>query len=582
MSKLLAAILFLLLAPVLEATTTITGQVVDLGTNPVVSNSFVRFTLRGCGGNQATVPGVGVLAPTQGAIWFKDFPVNASGAVSGTIYSTRDATGLLGGDIFCGQSFIAVWYGMTIWLNGKPGPEIPVHALNGATLNVSTVLPIQSPPVVPAPTGDTIYCRLDALNGLCPGTGGGGSGVFQANGTNLLNPAVVNFINSAAFNGLTFSFSNPALGSVQLGASGTLNNSGLTNSSLTVNLAAPGTGGGSVSLGGTLNLAMPACVAAGASHAAGLVPDPGASINLSTFLRSDCTFQVPAGAGNVSNSGTPAIHQVGVWVSSTTVEGIPVGINNQVLHGLTGSDPVFGAILLADLPLIPLTSQVSGLLPIANNCPGSTGASGTTFLRGDCTWAVPAGSNTGTVTHSLSSLTLNQLVLGNALADVKILGTLGTTTTVLHGNAAGAPSFGAVNLGTDVSSTLPVANNCPGSTGASNTTYLRGDCTWSTPAGSGTTVTIASGTAALGTSAIASGACASTVAVTATGTATTDNFIADFNADPTSTVGYAVSTSGMLTIIKWPTTNNVNFKVCNNTLSSITPGAITLNWRVLR
>jgi hypothetical protein len=38
----------------------------------------------------------------------------------------------------------------------------------------------------------------------------------------------------------------------------------------------------------------------------------------------------------------------------------------------------------------------------------------------------------------------------------------------------------------------------------------------------------------------------------------------------------------MLTIIKWPTTNNVNFKVCNNTLSSITPGAITLNWRVLR
>jgi hypothetical protein len=26
----------------------------------------------------------------------------------------------------------------------------------------------------------------------------------------------------------------------------------------------------------------------------------------------------------------------------------------------------------------------------------------------------------------------------------------------------------------------------------------------------------------------------------------------------------------------------VNFKVCNNTGTSITPGAITLNWRVVR
>jgi hypothetical protein len=38
----------------------------------------------------------------------------------------------------------------------------------------------------------------------------------------------------------------------------------------------------------------------------------------------------------------------------------------------------------------------------------------------------------------------------------------------------------------------------------------------------------------------------------------------------------------MLSIIKYPTSNNVNFKVCNSTGSSITPGAITLNWRVVR
>lgn len=98
----------------------------------------------------------------------------------------------------------------------------------------------------------------------------------------------------------------------------------------------------------------------------------------------------------------------------------------------------------------------------------------------------------------------------------------------------------------------------------------------------GTTITVASGTAALGTGAITAGTCATVVTVSATGVATTDDIMADFNADPTSTTGYAPSTNGMLTIIKYPTTNNINIKVCNNTSSSITPGAITLNWRVVR
>lgn len=93
---------------------------------------------------------------------------------------------------------------------------------------------------------------------------------------------------------------------------------------------------------------------------------------------------------------------------------------------------------------------------------------------------------------------------------------------------------------------------------------------------------IAYGTAALGTSSIASGACATTVTVSASGVASTDAIQVSFNADPTSTTGYLPSTSGMLTIIPWPTTNNVNFKVCNNTLASITPGSVTLNWRVAR
>lgn len=98
----------------------------------------------------------------------------------------------------------------------------------------------------------------------------------------------------------------------------------------------------------------------------------------------------------------------------------------------------------------------------------------------------------------------------------------------------------------------------------------------------GLTSTIAAGTAALATASIASATCAAAVTVVATNTATTDVVTASFNADPTAVTGYIPLTTGMLTIVGYPTAGNVNFKVCNNTGSSITPGAITLNWRVTR
>lgn len=101
-------------------------------------------------------------------------------------------------------------------------------------------------------------------------------------------------------------------------------------------------------------------------------------------------------------------------------------------------------------------------------------------------------------------------------------------------------------------------------------------------AAGGLTSTIASGTSAMGTGAITSATCATVVTTTATNTATTDVVLASFNGDPTAVTGYVPLTAGMLTIIAYPTSGNVNFKVCNNTAGSITPGAITLNWRVLR
>jgi hypothetical protein len=86
----------------------------------------------------------------------------------------------------------------------------------------------------------------------------------------------------------------------------------------------------------------------------------------------------------------------------------------------------------------------------------------------------------------------------------------------------------------------------------------------------------------MGTSAVASGTCATVVTVSATGVATTDTITWNPNTDPTAVTGYAPLSTGNLYIWAYPTANNANFKVCNSTSASITPSALTLNWKVVR
>jgi hypothetical protein len=93
---------------------------------------------------------------------------------------------------------------------------------------------------------------------------------------------------------------------------------------------------------------------------------------------------------------------------------------------------------------------------------------------------------------------------------------------------------------------------------------------------------ISGGTAAMGTAAIPSGACAPAVTSSASGVAVNDTIIHNTSTDPTKVPGYAPSASGSLYIWAFPAANTVSFVVCNPSSSAITPGPLSLNWKVLR
>lgn len=110
---------------------------------------------------------------------------------------------------------------------------------------------------------------------------------------------------------------------------------------------------------------------------------------------------------------------------------------------------------------VALATGVSGTLPVAN---GGTG------LTAGTDGGILGFTATGTVASSVV-LTASRIVLGGgAGATPTVLGSLGTTTTVLHGNAAGAPTFGAVDLSADTTGTVSVAKG-----GTAIASYAIGD-----------------------------------------------------------------------------------------------------------
>lgn len=160
----------------------------------------------------------------------------------------------------------------------------------------------------------------------------------------------------------------------------------------------------------------------------------------------------------------------------------------QTGTGSASQAPAWDTLLAADIPGSALTksddtnvtltlggSPSTALLNATSLGLGWTGqlavSRGGTGIASGTSGGIPYFSSTSAIASS-ALLGANQIVLGGGAGTTpSSLGTLGTTTTVLHGNAAGAPTFSAVSLTADVTGTLPIAKGGTGDTGTAWTTY---------------------------------------------------------------------------------------------------------------
>lgn len=313
--------------------------------------------------------------------------------------------------------------------------DIPNNAAN-ISGNAATATALASAPTLCstgfAPTGVLASGNATGCASIASGL------TTQTNTVNNISQSTLNLINSAAFNGLTFTFTNTGTGVVQAGFTGTLGNAGLTNSSTTVN-------GQGCSLGGTCTVPFTVNGSANTSqagvnfltstvNAAGLTVTPSnPSTNSVKFeVTGSLTSTYPQTVSGGVSGGIPCFTSTTTAVASTLF-----GSGQFVLGGGAGNCP---------------TTSFS-VVPIAN---GGTGAATATahqwFGRPQGTTGAPSFSLLGTSDTTppqcaADSGAANAYVLTLAPAATALVNGLEVCFTPANNNTSTTPTLNVSGLG---------------------------------------------------------------------------------------------------------------------------------------
>jgi hypothetical protein len=349
-----------------------------------------------------------------------------------------------------------------------------------------------------------------------------------------------------------------------------------------------------------------------ASGGVGAAPGYVAASGLTVSAASTATTATNLASGIAGNIPIQTAAATTGYVAPNAVTGDAVLTSHAVASAYASTAfqnaPALSAANMTSFPTLNQSTSgtaanVTGVVAIANGGTGSATAAANTVFAGPTTGSAAAPSFQTAPTISAANMTsfptLNQNTSGTAAGLSATLavasggtGTASTLTGLVRGSAS---AMTATELSGDVTtsgSNAVTVSKINGTAFAGTSGHVVSFGALNTPADSGIvataiTQTIASGALALATSSINYGSCqtvttGSVNSVAATGVALTDAIAFTPNGSIKAVTGFVPGTSGGLTVTGYPTSGYVNFDVCNWSGSPITPGAVTLNWRVTR